>query len=59
MLCPKCGASIAEETLFCANCGTRLKSDIFYSSEQRDNITQPSSQIYAGFWLRFWAMLIV
>lgn len=56
MFCAKCGAQVAEGATFCPACGQPTSAGQSFGEEMQ---TIPArQQSYAGFWLRFVAILI-
>jgi uncharacterized RDD family membrane protein YckC len=54
MYCTRCGASIAEDVAFCPACG----SPVVPVAGVAPAVTAPVRTAYAGFWLRFVALII-
>ena len=50
MQCTRCGATNAENSVFCVQCGVALQSGPVASA--------PAPKVYAGFWIRVGAYLI-
>lgn len=55
MYCPHCGSEVSSDAAYCPKCGKPQQAEAPIS---RTADTLPDSLAYAGFWLRFVALLI-
>lgn len=58
LYCPKCGAVIGDDSRFCLSCGAALPAQGAAASAPAMQAAVPAPSIYAGFWLRFAAILL-
>ena len=65
--CPKCGGKLEPDATFCPACGAQLKArkeapqtpvDSGVSKPAVKTQIQPETVEYAGFWVRFFALIL-
>jgi len=56
MYCPKCGHNNNQSAKFCVNCGSPIEQPLYTQTDLSSLVSVPVN--YAGFWMRFLALII-